>query len=268
MITRKKKIASISRGIPQNLSALSFACRLTKRAARLGFDWPDLTEVLKKMDEELAEFREALAQPPHSLGGVAKSRSSRVARPVRPPHPLGGVAKSRSLHVATPPLRDRKRIAEEFGDLLFVLVNVARFLRIDPEAALKRTIRKFNSRFLFVETSLRQKGKSLRQSNLDEMDWLWEEAKRRKNRRKVKVEDQKNALLVIPAPYQVRVNSSGYPDVVPTRKSGTSLKPEARFSPGTLDSRFHGNDRKNNGTDGTYGQTQLGISSKSKTRRR
>ena len=139
---RKKKIASISKGIPQSLSALSFACRLTQRAARLGFDWPDLPEVLKKVDEELEEFREALS------------------------------------------LRDRKRIAQEFGDLLFVLVNVARFLRIDPEGALRETIRKFNSRFSFVETSLQRKGKSLRQSNLDEMDRLWEMAKRRNTKRK------------------------------------------------------------------------------------
>ncbi len=138
MITRNKRKTSISGGIPEDLPSLSFAYRLTQRAARLGFDWPDLSGVLKKMDEEIGEFREALA------------------------------------------LRDRRRIAEEFGDLLFVLVNVARFLRIDPEAALRGTIRKFNSRFLFVETSLQQKGKSLRQSNLEEMDRLWEEAKRRK----------------------------------------------------------------------------------------
>ncbi len=142
MTTRKKGKTSISGGIPENLPSLSFAYCLTKRAARLGFDWPDLSGVLKKMDEEIGEFQEALA------------------------------------------LSDRRRIAEEFGDLLFVLVNVARFLRIDPEAALRGTIRKFNSRFLFVETSLQQKGKSLRQSNLEEMDRLWEEAKKRKKTRR------------------------------------------------------------------------------------
>ncbi len=169
-MTSKTKIASISKGIPQNLSALSFAYRLTKRASRLGFDWPDLAGVLKKMDEELGEFREALAPPSHRPGGVAGSRSLRVATPVP---------------------RDRKRIAEEFGDLLFVLVNVARFLRIDPEGALKGTVRKFNSRFSFVEASLRARGKSFRQSNLDEMDRLWEEAKRRKAQRKVKAEGKK-----------------------------------------------------------------------------
>jgi uncharacterized protein YabN with tetrapyrrole methylase and pyrophosphatase domain len=190
MVLSKNEKASIFEGIPGDLPSLSFAYRLTQKAARLGFDWPDLAEVLKKMDEELGEFREALAQPPRLRADVARSLSSRAATPVRPPHPLGGVAKSRSLRVATPPLRNRRRIAEELGDLLFVLVNLARFLRIDPEAALKGTIRKFHSRFHFIETSLLQKGKSVRQSNLAEMDRLWEEAKRRrKTPGEVKVKD-------------------------------------------------------------------------------
>jgi tetrapyrrole methylase family protein/MazG family protein len=72
---------------------------------------------------------------------------------------------------------DRRKIREEIGDLLFVLVNLARFLRIDPEEALRRTIEKFISRFHYIETSLHQKGRSVYQSNLSEMDCLWEEAK-------------------------------------------------------------------------------------------
>jgi tetrapyrrole methylase family protein/MazG family protein len=75
---------------------------------------------------------------------------------------------------------DREKMGEELGDLLFVLVNVARFLRIHPEKALQRTVRKFKSRFGYVEKELRKRGKSLRQSNLAEMDVLWEEAKRQK----------------------------------------------------------------------------------------
>ena len=165
MVSSKHEKASIFEGIPEDLPSLAYAYRLTQKAARLGFDWPGLAEVLKKMDEELGEFREALGQPPHLFGGVAKSRS---------------------LRVATPPLRNRRRITEEFGDLLFVLVNVARFLRIDPEAALKDTIGKFGSRFHYIETSLRKAGKSVHESNLVEMDRLWEEAKR-KTKREVKV---------------------------------------------------------------------------------
>ena len=141
VVRRRKATASISKGIPQDLPSLSYAYRLTQRASRLGFDWPDLSGVLNKMEEELREFREALS------------------------------------------LRNRRHMAEEFGDLLFVLVNVARVLRIDPEKALKGTVKKFNSRFHFIETSLEEAGKSFQQSDLTEMDQLWEKAKRRKKRR-------------------------------------------------------------------------------------
>ncbi|MBS3907717.1 MAG: hypothetical protein KGZ49_11850 [Syntrophaceae bacterium] len=72
---------------------------------------------------------------------------------------------------------DRRKIREEIGDLLFVLVNLARFLRIDPEDALRRTIEKFICRFHYIEASLHQKGRSVYQSNLSETDRLWEEAK-------------------------------------------------------------------------------------------
>jgi tetrapyrrole methylase family protein / MazG family protein len=119
-------------------SPLSRAYDLTKRAARLGFDWPDIEGVLKKMDEEIEELREALS------------------------------------------LQNRKRIREEIGDLLFAMVNIARFLRINPEEALKTTMEKFSSRFRYIEASLRKEGRSLRHSNIIEMDRLWEEAKRKK----------------------------------------------------------------------------------------
>jgi uncharacterized protein YabN with tetrapyrrole methylase and pyrophosphatase domain len=118
-------------------ASLALAYQLTKSASRVGFDWPDIRGVLRKLDEELIEFREALRH------------------------------------------RDQKRAQEELGDLLFVLANVARFLQINPEKALRRTIQKFLSRFHYVEASLKKKGKSLRQSNLIEMDRLWEEAKKK-----------------------------------------------------------------------------------------
>lgn len=72
---------------------------------------------------------------------------------------------------------NRKKIREEIGDLLFVVANLARFLRIDPEDALRRTIEKFISRFRYIEASLHQRGKSVHQSSLSEMDRLWNEAK-------------------------------------------------------------------------------------------
>ena len=75
-------------------------------------------------------------------------------------------------------LQNRRRVREEIGDLLFVMANVARFLRIHPEQALKKTLHKFISRFHYIERSLYREGKSLRQSNLIEMDRLWEESKK------------------------------------------------------------------------------------------
>ena len=79
-------------------------------------------------------------------------------------------------------LQNRRRIFEEIGDLLFVMANVSRFLKINPEEALKKTLEKFVSRFHYIEISLHQEGKSFRQSNLMEMDRLWEEAKRKKTK--------------------------------------------------------------------------------------
>ena len=77
-------------------------------------------------------------------------------------------------------LQNRRRIREEIGDLLFVMANVSRFLQIHPEEALKKTLEKFVSRFHYIETSLRKEGKTLQQSNLIEMDRLWEESKKKK----------------------------------------------------------------------------------------
>jgi len=129
------KTRSLLNGIPENLPLLSRAERITRKVSCAGFDWPDLTGVLTKMDEEIKELGEALSSG------------------------------------------DRRKIREEIGDLLFVLVNLSRFLRIDPEDALRRTIEKFISRFQYIETSLLKRGKSIYQSNLSEMDCLWEEAK-------------------------------------------------------------------------------------------
>jgi tetrapyrrole methylase family protein/MazG family protein len=77
-------------------------------------------------------------------------------------------------------LQNRRRIREEIGDLLFVMANVSRFLRIHPEEALKKTLDKFISRFHYIEHSFYREGKSFRQSNLIEMDHLWEESKKKK----------------------------------------------------------------------------------------
>jgi tetrapyrrole methylase family protein/MazG family protein len=129
---------SILEGVSEDSSPLSRAYQLTQLASRAGFDWPTIGGVLEKLDEEMKEFKEALA------------------------------------------LQDRKKICEEIGDLFFVLANVSRFLHLHPEAALKKTLDKFVARFHYIEASLHREGKSLRQSDLAEMDRLWEESKKKK----------------------------------------------------------------------------------------
>jgi tetrapyrrole methylase family protein/MazG family protein len=136
----KKAWRSILEGVPKDSSPLSRAYQLTQIASRAGFDWPNIGGVLEKLDEEIGEFKEALA------------------------------------------LQDRKKICEEIGDLLFVLANVSRLLHLHPEEALKKTLNKFVSRFHYIEASLRKEGKSFHQSDLVEMDRLWEESKKKKRR--------------------------------------------------------------------------------------
>jgi ATP diphosphatase len=122
-------------GVAMGLPALTRAVKLQKRAARVGFDWPDASHVLAKIVEEAHELTEA---------------------------------------------RERFTADEteaEFGDLLFVLANLARHLKVDPEAALRRANAKFTRRFAAIEAGLAQRGKRPEDSTLEEMDALWEEAK-------------------------------------------------------------------------------------------
>jgi tetrapyrrole methylase family protein/MazG family protein len=139
----QKAESSFFEGISKGLPSLDRAYQMTERASRVGFDWPHHEDVLKKMDEEIEELKEALS------------------------------------------LRDRKKIHEEIGDLLFVLVNLARKLHVHPDGALKKTIEKFTSRFLYIEASLRRSGKSLKESSLEEMDRLWDESKKKEKRRRI-----------------------------------------------------------------------------------
>ncbi len=129
---------SLLDGVAPSLPALTAALRMTQKAAGVGFDWPAVEPVLAKLEEEVAELKQALGEP----GEAA---------------------------------RDQAR--EEIGDLLFTVVNLARKLGVDPEAALAQTNRKFRRRFAHVEQGLAARGKSLNDSDLGEMDALWEEAK-------------------------------------------------------------------------------------------
>ncbi|MEM6890392.1 MAG: nucleoside triphosphate pyrophosphohydrolase [Pseudomonadota bacterium] len=124
-------------GVAVNLPALTRAVKLQKRAARVGFDWPDTGDVIAKITEEAAELVEARD------------------------------------HL------DPDALEDEFGDVLFVMANLARHLKVDPEAALRRTNAKFIRRFAAVEADLASQGKTPQQSDLAEMDALWNAVKAR-----------------------------------------------------------------------------------------
>lgn len=142
--------ASILADVPMALPALTRAEKLQAKAARVGFDWPSLAPVFDKMREELAEL-EAVALPADPRG-------------------------------ATPPSGQADpRIAEELGDLLFVIANVARHLSVDPENALRSANAKFTRRFAHIEARLAEMGKTAEESTLEEMDALWDEAKARES---------------------------------------------------------------------------------------
>jgi nucleoside triphosphate diphosphatase len=128
---------SILDGVSAKLPSLLEAHQLTTKAARVGFDWKNTSDIFEKLDEEIAELHvEIVAEP-----------------------------------------QDTRAIEGEIGDLLFVMVNIARRLGIEPEVALKSANRKFRRRFNYIENSLGQDGRSLSDASLDEMDRLWDEAK-------------------------------------------------------------------------------------------
>ena len=126
---------SLLDGIPSKLPALHTAYQITAKAARVGFDWPGLEDILHKLGEETNELLAAREK------------------------------------------RDEAKIADEVGDILFVAVNVARFLGVDPETALRRSNRKFERRFRYVEAKVKGQGRELKDSSLADMDAFWEEAK-------------------------------------------------------------------------------------------
>ena len=130
-----KRRESILEGVPEALPSLLRAHRLQNRAASVGFDWDKVEDALKKLDEELKEFKKALET------------------------------------------KEKNEIGEELGDILFMLVNVSRFIGVNPEDALRKTIAKFISRFRYIEMKAADNGRKLSDMTLSEMDKLWEEAK-------------------------------------------------------------------------------------------
>jgi tetrapyrrole methylase family protein/MazG family protein len=122
-------------GVPKNLPALLRAYRVQEKAARFGFDWEKVDDIVRKLDEEVAELKSELRRS------------------------------------------DRTAIEEELGDLLFTAVNIARFLKIEPEGALNRITNKFMRRFGYIEQRLAESDRTVADATLAEMDSLWEESK-------------------------------------------------------------------------------------------
>jgi nucleoside triphosphate diphosphatase len=139
---RKDEARSVLDNVPAALPALTRAVKLQNKAAKVGFDWPSLKPVLAKMKEELDELEQALGDGDGKGGGA-----------------------------------DRAALEEEFGDLMFVMANVARHLKLDPEGALRAANAKFVRRFHHIEQRLAESGREPAQSTLAEMDALWDEAK-------------------------------------------------------------------------------------------
>lgn len=152
-------------GVPKTLPALLRAYQIQARAARVGFDWPQLDQVVQKLEEELRELRSAIAE---------RASEGADAQPSSP----NGQVQARAGAVPQPKL-PHDQVEAELGDVLFTLVNLARFLKVNPEEALRRTIQRFIDRFQFIERQAAASGRKLEDMTLAEMDELWEEAKSR-----------------------------------------------------------------------------------------
>ena len=135
-----KKDKSVLDGVPGGLPSLIKAMRIQEKVRNVGFDWEQPEQVWEKVKEEMGEFQEEAEK----LKGKEGSR---------------------------------EKLEGEFGDLLFSLVNYARFMKINPEDALEKTNLKFKNRFQFLEKAVEEEGKNLKEMNLAEMDIIWERAK-------------------------------------------------------------------------------------------
>jgi len=159
----KNEKHSILAGVSSAMPSLLEAYKLSSRAAQAGFDWPNVEGLFDKLNEETNELREQLQEFP-SPG----------------PRPQGrGVAGSG--RTAVPPDL-QSRLEDEVGDLFFVLVNIARYLSIDPESALRKTNRKFKRRFQWMEARLHESGRSPDQAPMEELESLWQQAKAEEKR--------------------------------------------------------------------------------------
>ena len=160
--TSEKK-RSILAGVSSAMPALLEASKLSSRAAQAGFDWPNVEGLFDKLQEETEELREHLKE-----------------FPAPGPRPQGrGVAGSGRTVI---PETLQEKLEEEVGDLFFVMVNIARYLSVDPESALRKTNRKFKRRFQWMEDRLHETGRSADEAPMEELESLWQRAKAEERR--------------------------------------------------------------------------------------
>ena len=149
---------SILAGVSSAMPAMLEASKISSRAAQVGFDWPNVESLLAKLHEETDELRAELEK-----------------FPAPGPQPQGrGVAGSGRTQVSE---KLQSRMEEEVGDLFFVMINIARYLSVDPESALRKTNRKFKRRFQWMEERLHEAGRSADRASMDELESLWQQAK-------------------------------------------------------------------------------------------
>lgn len=160
---------SVLDGVPKSLPAMIKAKRIQEKARSIGFDWEERVQVWDKVEEELKELK-AEIQNSENTGTQSRfkqdtdiKKNDAIHFNKKTPSPLG---------------RAGVGLENEFGDLFFSLINAARLYNIDPENALERTNHKFIRRFQYLEKKTINKGKSLKNMSLDEMNIYWEEAKK------------------------------------------------------------------------------------------
>jgi tetrapyrrole methylase family protein/MazG family protein len=141
--TKDQAEPSILDGVSAKAPALMEAHQISTKVARVGFDWKNVEEIFDKLHEELDELRDAI-----------------------------------QTHANTNDEEDHAKVREEVGDLLFVITNIARRLNVEPEAALKLSNRKFRRRFNFIEKELRDQNRGFDDVSIDDLEELWQEAKR------------------------------------------------------------------------------------------
>ena len=152
---KSEREGSLLDGVSSKAPALMEAHQLSTKAARVGFDWQKVEDIFLKLEEEIGELRAAI-----------------------------------QTHATSDSEADHTQVREEIGDLLFAVTNIARHLKVEPEAALKLTNRKFRRRFGRIETTLRERGRTFDETSLEGMEALWQEAKAEEYKKQSAVSNQ------------------------------------------------------------------------------